>query len=546
MGPGAPAVNRGRRACLGAAAALAAGAVAGCGDAPAPGFGARWLDDAHADGHRLREAGATRWPAPSRQRRTQVLVLGAGIAGLAAARALVERGVDDVAVLELADAPGGHSRGHRLGGFACPLGAHYLPLPGPAAVEVDEWLNELGLVRAVAGRRVWDERHLCHRPQERLFVDGAWHEGLLPPMAAGSPALAQARRFAAAVRRMQHALVFAMPSVGSAWTPAHAALDALTFAQWLQREGLSDAGLLAYLDYACRDDYGAGVATVSAWAGLHYFASRHGFHAPGDDEAEPEPVLTWPEGNAWLVQRLAAPLGAGRLHLGRLVHRIDEGRHGVSVDAWDVQATRVERWQAAELVVALPLHVAQRLLPAPPSALAEAAGRLRHAPWLVANLLLRAPLLDRAGAAPAWDNVIAGGRTLGYVDAMHQSTRPYAGPTVLTAYWALPEAERGALLQRPAADWAQAVVAELAVAHPDLPHKLVQADLVRWGHAMAIPAPGVRGSAALQALGQRQGRLHFVHADLSGYSVFEEAFTRGTRAGRAIAAAALRRRATAA
>ena len=55
MGPGAPAVNRGRRACLGAAAALAAGALAGCGDAPAPGFDARWLADTHADGHRLRE-----------------------------------------------------------------------------------------------------------------------------------------------------------------------------------------------------------------------------------------------------------------------------------------------------------------------------------------------------------------------------------------------------------------------------------------------------------------------------------------------------------
>ena len=63
-----------------------------------------------------------------------------------------------------------------------------------------------------------------------------------------------------------------------------------------------------YLDYACRDDYGAGLDEVSAWAGLHYFASRHGFQAPGDDSDEREPVFTWPEGNAWLVERLAAPL----------------------------------------------------------------------------------------------------------------------------------------------------------------------------------------------------------------------------------------------
>ena len=62
---------------------------------------------------------------------------------------------------------------------------------------------------------------------------------------------------------------------------------------------------------------------------------------------------------------------------------------------------------------------------------------MRHAPWLVANLHLDAALDDRPGAPPSWDNVVYGGAGLGYVDAMHQSTRPFAGPTVLTAYWAL-------------------------------------------------------------------------------------------------------------
>ena len=47
----------------------------------------------------------------------------------------------------------------------------------------------------------------------------------------------------------------------------------------------TDPQLRWYLDYCCRDDYGAGMAQVSAWAGIHYFASRHGFHAPGDDDA---------------------------------------------------------------------------------------------------------------------------------------------------------------------------------------------------------------------------------------------------------------------
>jgi len=30
----------------------------------------------------------------------------------------------------------------------------------------------------------WDERHLCHGLQERLFIDGRWQEGLLPGLRA--------------------------------------------------------------------------------------------------------------------------------------------------------------------------------------------------------------------------------------------------------------------------------------------------------------------------------------------------------------------------
>ena len=72
--------------------------------------------------------------------------------------------------------------------------------------------------------------------------------------------------------------------------------------------------------------------------------------------------------------------------------------------------------------------------------------------------------------------------------------------------------------------------------HPDLPAKLRRIDLMRYGHAMSIPIPGVRSSPALQALAAPQKRLQFAHADLSSYSVFEEAFFHGTRAGRAAAA----------
>jgi len=40
----------------------------------------------------------------------------------------------------------------------------------------------------------------------------------------------------------------------------------------------------------------------------------------------------------------------------------------------------------------------------------------------------------------------------------------------------------------------------------------------------------VRSQPARQALADARGRLRFAHADLAGYSVFEEAFTAGAQA----------------
>jgi hypothetical protein len=541
-----------RRSVL--AASLAAVAPLGaCSRRDTAQYDGGWLGVSSERGHLLRDAaGKAKSGALSEvstTRRVGALVVGAGIAGLGAARAMHRAGLDDCHVLELEDQAGGNSRGHAMAGMRCPLGAHYLPVPGELAVEVVELLDELGVRTMVNGKAVYDERMLCHSPQERLFIGGGWRDGLLPPIEVlpideQATTLAHYRRFGAAVAAASEGGGFAIPTARSRWSAALAALDRVTFASWLDGEGLTAPALRWYLDYCCRDDYGAGAAQVSAWAGLHYFASRHGFRAPGDEGRGGdvgEGILTWPEGNAWLAERLAAPLGE-LLHGGRVALAVRERRDAVEVDVWNVATRQRERWIAAHVVLATPLFVSTRILESPPAALVAAAELVPHAPWVVANLELDAALDDRPGAAPSWDNVVYGGASLGYVDAMHQSTRPFPGPTVLTAYAALggnSPAELGANRQRLLGDdwrpWAERFVAELARVHPDLPTKVRRVDLMRYGHAMSVPAPGVRSSAALVALAEQQRRMHFAHADLSAYSVFEEALFHGMRAGRAVA-----------
>lgn len=492
-------------------------------------------------------------------RRVHTLIVGAGVAGLSAARALMQAGIDDIAVLDLEDVAGGNARGHTLHGLACPLGAHYLPMPGHHAVDVAQWLEQEGIIQWQHGRWVADERNLCHAPHERLFMPkhpgpassadaaltrsphaGQWQEGLLPMMGQDARTLAQYQRFAKDVADAARSGGFAMPTHAVPWTSALADLDQQSFARWLDQRGYDSPALRWMLDYVCLDDYGAGTACVSAWAGLHYFASRHGFDAPDAAERTHDAVLTWPQGNAYLTERLARPLG-DRWHAGHVACSVTPSRQEVRVSTWHPATQRTHQWAAQHVVLAVPLHVALRLWDAPPAALSTIAPLMQHAPWLVSNILLKEPLLDRPGVPMAWDNVVYGSKTLGYVNARNQNLAQPAGPQLLTHYWALggqsfadSMANRQALMQQSWADWVAQVVADLAPVHPDLSAKVQQIDLMRWGHAMAVPTPGLRGHAALAALLQPQGRVHLAHSDLSAYSVFEEAFTHGARAARHI------------
>ena len=106
-----------------------------------------------------------------------------------------------------------------------------------------------------------------------------------------------------------------------------------------------------------------------------------------------------------------------------------------------------------------------------------------------------------------------------------------AGPTVLSCYRAPGPGLRAQVLSRGWADWQQEVVAELSAPHPDLAGKLARVEVARYGHGMVIPVPG---TLAQVASGQpRTARLSFAHSDWAGYSIFEEAFTAGHRAGAA-------------
>lgn len=492
-------------------------------------------------GHQLRDG---KFPAPGSKRRVHIAIVGAGVAGLSAAWALARAGVDDFTVLELENEPGGNSRAGRNAFTAYPWGAHYLPIPTQELVAVRALLAEFGVLQGDPNdpRPRYDELNLCHAPQERLYINGLWQDGLMPHIGASRSDLDQFHRFDELMQSYKHRRdaqgrkAFAIPMEFSSRAPELLALDKISFRDFLLAQGLDSQPLHWYADYSCRDDYGTTAAQTSAWAGLHYFCCRDGEAA----NAAPGSVLTWPEGNAWLTRRLAERAGS-RLQTGAVVFHVEEKRSGVEMDVYHAGENRSERISADHVIWASPLFALPRIQPDCPAGLSAAIEQLSHAPWLTANLTLRSlparssPGMVIPGGAPlSWDNVLYGTGSQGYVVATHQNMQVISSATVLTYYRALaddhPTGGRQRLLNTPWIVWAEDIMRELSVPHPDLPKLVQRIDIWPNGHAMVRPTVGFIWGKARERLLQPGRRLHLAHADLSGYSVFEEAQYRGVLA----------------
>jgi hypothetical protein len=423
---------------------------------------------------------------------------------LSAAWRLRKAGLTDFALLEMEADAGGNARSGDNGATEFPWAAHYVPVPGPRATLARELFAELGLLKPDG---TWEETALCQAPEERLFLYGRWQDGLEPRTGPTARDRDQFKRFDDRMNALHATGEFTIPMALGA--PAASPLDHQSMAAWLDAEGYDSQWLRWWVDYACRDDYGALATSTSAWAGIHYFASR--------ERGDLGP-LTWPAGNGWITRRLLERVGAN-VHTDQLVYRVR--RDGLR---WRVLTPTIE-WRADSVIFAAPSFLASRILDDGP-----AAPDFEYSPWLTANLTLDRWPVERS-IPPAWDNVIFDSPALGYVVATHQSLRTFIPETVWTYYWSLaagtPRDGRTWLL---AQDWTtlkDRVLWDLSKAHPDMAECVTRVDICRMGHAMVRPTPGFLTSAARRALRAAPAGLYFAHSDLSGLSLFEEAQFRG-------------------
>ena len=261
---------------------------------------------------------------------------------------------------------------------------------------------------------------------------------------------------------------------GAKSSPLGSAVDG----RWLAQQGFDSAPLTGTSTTPA--------ATITArWPKIHprgpaiqYFASR---------EPEEKGPLTWPEGNGWIAARLIEKLKR-YLRTGGAVYRVARDGNKIRV------LTEQTEYIAEAVIWAAPTFLASYIIEGAPRA-----EGFQYSPWLTANLTLdRIP--DHKNAEPAWDNVIYDSPTLGYVNATHMSLATHVDRTVWTFYWSLaehtPEDARRLLLAQDWNYWKEAILNDLARAHPDIRQCVSQIDIMRIGHAMARPSPGFLFSEA--------------------------------------------------
>jgi hypothetical protein len=493
----------------------------------------------HKVGHLLRDK--SKIPPVSSILRTDILIAGGGISGLSAKRWLERKGKKDVMMVEMGDKIGGNSVFGRNDVSAYPWGAHYLPVPDAKNKELVDFLHLSGVIDSFneEGLPVYNEYHLCHDPEERLYINGYWQEGIVPEFGVAEADKRQIKSFFESVESIKKEkgsdgkYFFAIPVDTSSVDDKYKKLDKISFAGYLASSGFTSPVLLWYLEYCCKDDYGTGLNETSAWAGIHYFASRRGRGA----NASASSVLTWPQGNGFLMDHLRVQCDNSNIYTDRLVYDISIQEDLVVALCYDAKAHKSVAIHANRILLSTPQYVNERLLPAHLADRGFIYDSVQYAPWVIANITL-SQFPNSHGQPLSWDNVIYGQDSVGYVNANHQDLGPHKN-CVITYYLPIASANtkdaRNSIYGKDYDYWKDYIINDLEYAHPGITSLITRLDVWIWGHGMIRPSVNyIWGGDRIRAMMPIDDKVFFAHSDLSGISIFEEAFYQGIRAANEI------------
>jgi monoamine oxidase len=429
--------------------------------------------------------------------RTDVVVVGAGLAGLTCARRLVEAG-KDVVVLEARDRVGGRTLNHDLGdGQVVETGGQFV---GPTQDHVLALAKELGV-----------ETYPATVPGDSVYVRGTRAKrfrGDIPPDLLALPDMGVAMaRLSRAVREVP---------VDAPWKAPHAdAWDGQTLETWLRRTGVT-TGALDLVNVFLSSAYGGEARDASLLFSLWYLATFGNESTPGtlDRGIAMEggaQEARFHGGSQLLSLRMAEELD-GRVALGAPVRRVTQDDAGVTV------ATDDGSWSVAHAVVAVPPVLASRIAwdPLLPPQQEQLLQRLPFGTLMKCEAVYDEPFWRKDGLSGM--GVLRDGSP---IRSMFDNTPPSGGPGVLMGFLGGKEWRRWA--HRPARERRGAVLRCFAKVVGPRAYETRDYLELDWtaepwtlGGPTSVAAPGVL-TAYGPWLGAPHGRVHWAGAELSPY-----------------------------
>ncbi|MBI3547599.1 MAG: FAD-dependent oxidoreductase [Elusimicrobia bacterium] len=285
-------------------------------------------------------------------------------------------------------------------------------------------------------------------------------------------------------------------------------LERFSLRQYIENGYGREAGDLA--DLFSRDVFGVSGDHISAAAGLYFFSS------------ELAPAFTWAGGLGKASEVLGEELGP-RISTGSFVWKVLQDPGGASVRY--SQGGRDFEARARAVIFATPSMVTRRIASDLGEEKRAAMAKVRYSSYALVPLKLKA--VRSKDAFIHWTP----GRVFTDLTSPVPNAEPLRGTTtqVLVAYVPMGESEgRRKLLAAPDSELTAKVLADLDTVFPGGSSDVVEARVVRWGHAMPVPYPGFL-SKVRPALAAPEGRYFFAGVDTQ-LPCFEGAVYSGLRA----------------
>lgn len=425
----------------------------------------------------------------------EYLIVGGGLAGMSAAYALKDK---DFLLFELSNTLGGSSSAGSHGNIPLCHGAHYdLSYPSNYGKEALTMLVELDIARYDPFSDSWkfvDKQYLIPKNKEsQTFAHGAFRKDVLPND-----------------RERNDFLDLMKPFVGNMPMPTRLinedlrTLNDISFLDWLQQKMPVSEAFSEGLDYHMKDDYGSGADTVSALAGIHYFACRPYFTKAVE-------LFSPPEGNFYFIKKIYDKLPKDRVVLSHLVKAIKENKEGFEIDVVDALKREITQVNCKKIIYAGHKYPLKYIFPKD-YALFQ---KTEYAPWVVVNFVMNKPLEKNA----FWQNEILSEdkSLLGFVDSKAQySTQE--NRRIFTVYYCFKPEERPmmSLIEERKQTFIDQSLKHLEQYFGrSLKKQIEKIYIKQMGHAMPIPKPGylfndaneLRSNPNLVYAGVDNGRL---------------------------------------